>query len=619
MEKLKYTIQPDHSADESFQIVTDGLQPNTIYYIDQTFFEGMAPIYNKDVTRFVVSLQGLVNRDYGKTHQSLIYLDVTESDKFWLDYTMSENKSFHGMALLPVKNIDAFMELFAPQIAQCGIIWWDQSVPATANVAATVCGLEGPLPVRYTDEADSFAAYLQQKGIAVKQSLVGMFGKNGSVYQNGFVSCGSAKNDAYRWAYDQYFHRCSSRYIAYILDGAGCVPGTVFEKNAPDSAYNCLYNHDYYLTRRCFFFDLTCVDVERPCDDPDQPLGCDLETLKMIFKGRYDRAEGAFGQILGFPPWWVKYTASRGMGSLVATTVEWIYVALVTAYNLAKEADAAHPCTMSNASFYCQYQSNFERYQNPRPKEKKVFNNKTKYFTFYGGDYDSAAWLKQHVKNFWNDPVRGTLPINWAFNPNLSERAPMVFDYIHEEMTDNDFFSAGDTGAGYVIPAALYESCSLRELPDGSQKWAEHCAYYYDKFDLDNTGFIINGHYPMTTEIMKTFAQFSPVGNFHNCANTTMASYNGVPFIYLHNGVSGKPHAYENSAKAMYNHIFGRMKDYNFAGFRYVCDSPSDVKRLVDRFLEYAKEQNPEYDYQYVDTYTFFDLVRQSGQCEQGL
>ena len=270
MEKLKYTIQPDHSADESFQIVTDGLQPNTIYYIDQTFFEGMAPIYNKDVTRFVVSLQGLVNRDYGKTHQSLIYLDVTESDKFWLDYTMSENKSFHGMALLPVKNIDEFTELFAPQIAQCGIIWWDQSVPATANVAATVCGLEGPLPVRYTDEADSFAAYLQQKGVAVKQSLVGMFGKDGSVYQNGFVSCGSAKNDAYRWAYDNYFHRCSSRYIAYILDGAGCVPGTVFEKNAPDSAYNCLYNHDYYLTRRCFFFDLTCVDVERPCDDPDQ-------------------------------------------------------------------------------------------------------------------------------------------------------------------------------------------------------------------------------------------------------------------------------------------------------------------------------------------------------------
>ena len=244
---------------------------------------------------------------------------------------------------------------------------------------------------------------------------------------------------------------------------------------------------------------------------------------------------------------------------------------------------------------------------------------RTKYVTFYGGDYDSAAWLKLHVMNFWQDPARGTLPINWAFNPNLSERAPMVFDYIHENLTDNDFFSAGDTGAGYVIPAALYESCSLRELPDGSKAWAEHCAYYYDKFDLDNTGFIINGHYPMTTEIMKTFSEFSPVGNFHNCPATLMASYNGVPFVYLHNGVSGKINSYEGSAQAMYNHIFGRMKDYNFAGFRNVCDSPSDTKRLVERFLEYAKEKNPDYDYEYVDTYTFFDLLHQSGQCKEGL
>ncbi len=609
----------DHSADESRQIRPEGLLNNTIYYVDQSFFQEMESIYCKDVTRFVVSLQGLVNRDYQKNHTSLIYLNVTQSDQFWLDYVTGENKTFHGMELLTVNNMEHLFQLFAPQIQDLGVIYWDPSVPATANVAATICGLEGPLPVRYDEAEGSLAVWLQQKGVAVKQSLVGMFGPNGRVYEQGFVSCGSAKNDAYRWAYDQYFHRCSSRYIAYILDGAGCVAGSKFEQFAPDPAMNCLYNHDYYLARRCFFFDLTCIDIERPCDDPEQPLGCDLETLKMIFKGRYDRAGGAFGQILGFPPWWVKYTSSRGMGSLWATTVEWIYVTLVTAYNLAKEADAAHPCTMSNASFYCRYQSSFERYHNPRPKEKKIFRSKTKYFTFYGGDYDSAAWLKQHVANFWQDPVRGTLPINWAFNPNLSERAPMVFDYIHEFGSDNDYFSAGDTGAGYVIPAGLYESCPLRELPDGSEAWADYCQYYYDKFDLDTTGFIINGHYPMTKEIMKTFSRFSPVGNFHNCANTTMASYNGVPFVYLHNGVSGKPNSYENSAKAMYNHIFGRMKDYNFAGFRYVCDSPSDVKRLVDRFMEYAKEQNPDYDYEYVDTYTFFDLIRQSGQGEEEL
>ncbi len=620
MDQKNFVMTVDRSADQSWQICADGLAENTIYYIDSSFFEGMEPIYDKDVNRLVVSLQGLINRDHQKVHTALVYLDVTVSDAFWLEYVTGEGKTFHGMTVRKIRSFDEFLTVFAPQLQQCGLIYWDQNVPATANVAATICGLEGVLPVRFDPSENSVAGRLKAAGIPVKQSLVGMFGKGGSVYADGFQTCGSAKNDAYRWALKKYFHRCSSRYVAYVLDGAGCVAGSKFEQHAPTPAYNCLYNHDYYLARRCFFFDLTCVDGERPCDDPEQPLGCDLETLKMIFKARYHRADGAFGQILGFPPWWVKYTSARGgMGSLRATTVEWIYVALVTAYNLAKEADAAHPCTMSNASFYCQYKSIFDGYKNPRPKEKKTFNSRTKYFTFYGGDYDSAAWLKQHVAAFWQDPARGTLPINWAFNPNLSERAPMVFDYIHEFISDNDFFSAGDTGAGYVIPAALYESCSIRELPDGSEKWAEYCRYYYDKFDLDNTGFIINGHYPMTKEIMKTFASFSPVGNFHNCGNTTMASYNGVPFVYLHNGVSGKPNSCENSTKAMYNHIFGRMKDYNFAGFRYVCDSPSDVKRLVDSFLKYAKEQNPDYDYEYVDTYTFFDLLKQSGQCEQEL
>ncbi len=610
-----FVMTKDQSADLSFTVSGQGLSDNTIYYVERCVSDSIKGIYAKDVMRLAISLQGLINRCYGNTHHSLIYFDVTQSDDFWFDYITSQGKTFHQMNVVRIDTLEGFLDLVLPLIKECGLIEWDGNVPATSNVALTICGLDGYLPIRKDEDPDSFYSLLLAKGVEVKQSLVGMFGEGGSAYGDDFVTCQSAKNDAYRWAYKHYFHRCSSRYIAYILDGAACVPGSRFESIAHTPGLNCIFNYDYYLTRGCFFFDLTCIDIERPCDDPDQPLGTDLETLKMILQGRYDRANGAFGQILGFPPWWVKYTVSRGMGSVKGPAVEWIYVSLITAYNLAKEADAAHPCTMSNASVYCQYQSVFESYKNPRPKTKKVFNKKTKYFTFYGGDYDSAAWLKQWVAEFWKDQARTTLPIHWAFNPNLSERAPMVFDYIHEYVSDNDFFTAGDTGAGYVIPAALYENCSLRHLPDGSEDWAAYCKYYYNKFDLDITGFIINGHYPLTREIMKTFAEISPVGNFHNCGNSTMAQYNGVPFVYLHNGVSGKPQSVERCAKAMHSHIFNRMKDYNFSAYRYVCDSPSDTKRLVEAFLAYAKEQNPEYDYEYVDVYTFFDLLEQSGQC----
>ena len=111
-----------------------------------------------------------------------------------------------------------------------------------------------------------------------KQSLVGLFGKDGSVD----MGSGSAKCDAYLWAMDKYFDRCSSRYIAYILDGASCSRNNpCFHPENPSNVFeNCIYNHDYYIARRCFFFDLTVYDKEAPIDDPNQPLGTDRETSK---------------------------------------------------------------------------------------------------------------------------------------------------------------------------------------------------------------------------------------------------------------------------------------------------------------------------------------------------
>lgn len=50
--------------------------------------------------------------------------------------------------------------------------------------------------------------------------------------------------------------------------------------------------------------------------------------------------------------------------------------------------------------------------------------------------------------------------------------------------------------------------------------------------------------------------------------------------------------------------------------YRTVCDSPDQTKELVERFIAYAKEHSPEYEYKYVDIHTFFDLVLQSGQGE---
>jgi len=45
--------------------------------------------------------------------------------------------------------------------------------------------------------------------------------------------------------------------------------------------------------------------------------------------------------------------------------------------------------------------------------------------------------------------------MGWAFNPNLSLRFPIMFPYVYNTRTGNDFFIAGDSGAGYVNPTQL--------------------------------------------------------------------------------------------------------------------------------------------------------------------
>ena len=295
--------------------------------------------------------------------------------------------------------------------------------------------------------------------------------------------------------------------------------------------------------------------------------------------------------------------------------LEWDCVCLGSAFNLAKEADAAHPCSMPNASAYCNYKSHVKEYRWPRPKERLKFDKNTKYFTIYGGDYDSAAWLRNHVCNFFShENARGSLPINWAFNPNLSERAPMVFDYVYENMTDNDFFVAGDSGAGYVIPYGLTAECDYRENPPAIFEWAEYSKPYYERFDYDITGFIINGNETVTNEIMAAFNRISPKGSFHNSLKRPLTVYNGTPYLHLQNEVSGKPDRIEASLPVMYEYMSDYMGKFNFSGYRTVCDSPDETKQLVERFIAYAKEHDPRFEYKYVDIHTFFDLVLQSGQ-----
>lgn len=627
---LNGAYEKDVTADTSCSVDVSSLTAGTIYRV------ASAVVNDTDRARLIYSLQGLINRDFGmdEHHSVLVYVTKDTSDVGWLteitaDGTIMQmadpEKEQLGLTAVRINTWEAFLQHFEQVIASCGLILWDGNVPATANAAATICGLDGYLPVLAQSPLHTELASL---GIPVKQTLVGRFenGKRGQpLADSTLISTGSAKNDTYLWMLENYFPRCTTTHIAYVQDGAVAIKGYEAYPDHPTALLggsNHLANHDYYIARRCFFFDLAVNPNEAACDDPAQKngqadIGLDNDTMCKILQARYDRAKGAFGQFLGFVPWWSKYTTHGGQGSIAPTWVEWLLAETVSCYNLAKDADVANT---ANHSVYYKYVPRHKTYKNNAPKTKTVFDPDVSYYTLYLGDYDSSAWVKDYVYSMWmqrgGDKNRGQLPLMWGYNPNLSHRIPMVFDYVYENKTDLDFFVCGNSGAGYVMPSALVADYQMpligKARPtgngDATDAWADYCNAFYKRFDLDITGFIINSSVlTVEPQVARCYNRFSPVGSLTNMTQTMLGVYEGTPYVYCQNGVD-----VNTSPSVLYSHLTDRMRGYNFAAYRTVLATPTNIKQIVSRFDAYAAEKGV--TTQYVDPYTFFDLIRQSEQ-----
>lgn len=614
-ENYSYTV--DASADCSFSVTNEGLLDNTIYTLN------FLPHIGSDLKRLVYSVQGLVNREFNpeKNRTSMIYITGGATNDFWLDFCQSkENSVFYNKQKIKITSIEEFFDTFHFQFEQCGYVLWDNKVPATSNAATTICGLDGYIPVRQGSEAETF---LKERGIEEKMSLCGMFTGEGNIPGSDTPSTNSSKCDTYIWMLENYMDRCSSKYIAYTVDGAPITPDSIFF-HMRQSPANCLENHDFYIARRCFCFDLSPAKDEFPCDDPNQPLGTDYATLCKIFSARFKRANGDFGQIFGFPPWWLKYNTDTTFpdgsptGKRDAVWNEWLFSEIITCYNLAKEADAAHPSSMANGSFYYKYRFCRSDFKNHHKKEDIKFDPNVHYFTVYMGDYDSSAWLKHHIPILFKDDMLGRVSLMWGFNPNLSHRVPCVYEYIYDNISELDCVCAGDSGAGYVMPSGLIENNFMKfmaerrpaENGDGRDKWAEYCREFYEFFDIDITGFIINAWNPTEPEILELFSRFSKGGCFYNNGNDNeLSMYNGVPFMAASAGFTDG-----TNFESAYDLIIRKM-DCNFAAYRTVCASPTFISDCINKFESYAAARGKKV--KYVDVNTLFELIKQSGQAKE--
>jgi hypothetical protein len=221
------------------------------------------------------------------------------------------------------------------------------------------------------------------------------------------------------------------------------------------------------------------------------------------------------------------------------------------------------------------------------------------FVSFYVGDYDSAAWLYRRMPDIWSDPARGTVPLGWAFNPNLADRMAPAMAWVRKTKTLNDFFVAGDSGAGYLNPGHLQEPRRFSGLPSGVRAWTEHCRRHYARWDLSLTGFIIDGFAPaMNDEVKDAYALFSPAGIAAQKV-PERGLHKGMPVLRMNLDLDGPP---EKAAERVLGAIKPRKPDFQI--FRTILWKPSAHKMLFDAI----RAKNP--DAEIVDPYTLFLLLK---------
>lgn len=560
------------------------------------------------------TLQGIVNRKSPRLYFFFIENAGINVDHYWWDKYRKPGKWLHGSDTVMYSDLLQVISAFRQDFK--GAVVYDPRVAATSNVASSVSGAENLIAVRYDLSPGSLYSRLILQGpkIPVKRWLLkpdgtSMFTGKGTVPGTNRTSSGSAKNDAYLWFIENYVKtgRCNTAYGAYYLDQQWMEKPTATRIN-----HHTLSNHDFFVSKNAFFYDLSPWGDEKATDDPGQPMGADLNTLKefLLLAYQHNGAGKQFTYLGGFPPWAYKYTQhSAGRHEDVET--EWEYSRIISAYNAFKDADAIGFGALANASFWQHYPLKKEYKQDwvteAQLKARGYLDNggklqlgKKNYYIFYVGDYDASSWLSQTTPEIWDSPDRGKVPMMWCISPVLAQRVPMAMEYRRETASPNDYFAAADNGAGYLMPGMLQSPRAISGLPDAVDQWANHNLPWYKQWGLSITGFVIDGQAPaMNSKGLDAYAKFSPNGVVPQ----------KVPLMSLHGNMpvlrAGEDVNQDDPAGAA-RIIVGQFRKRNvpFHWFRNILKVPSWHVKVAEE----VKKLDP--DAVLLDAPAFFELYR---------
>lgn len=573
-----------------------------------------------DEVLLATCLQGLVNRQQPR----LFVRYNAASDDFWFG-KMTEPGEW--MANRQVTRIQSIAELLAkfPGVGR-GLVVWDERVPATSNIAATVAGVDDLLAVRFDEAAGSLYRELTSGSApwkVVRRLLAddgsALFTGRGTIPQTARPSSGSAKNDAYLWLLENYVKpgKTNPRALGYYIDGfwLKCSQAAELENHT-------LNNLDYLIANRAAILDLNVWEDEATVDDPGQPPGTDLKTLREILMAcATNTGQKEMIAVHGFVSWAHKYTdvVAQGWhagGKHEPVPTEWKWVAVLAAYNAYTEPDALGYSSFPNGSFYSRYPLPTVVAQDASPTREKLIRSgvldqkgrllPVNYYAHYQGDYDCPAWVYMHFPGVLADPARGTLPLSWASNPTVGERFTFGMSYIRRHAMPGEVFVAGE-GAGYLNPSLLEAPRPVPGLRDALDVWAAHSKKWYQQWDINVTGFNIDGNArEMDDRAYAAYQGFSPGGLGSLRAAKPFGVRKNLPFIQMATDLPGAQNSADPAETARIVNSFFDPDGPNFVAFRSILQLPSYYADIQTRLQQPGNLPN-----KLVDLPTLFWLIRE--------
>ena len=164
--------------------------PTVIYRYNLSYATTLAMDDAYEHTLLLGTLSGLVNRDTPR-----LFVSWTDADTYWLQFLTRPGQWLANATFvdIPTGNLSALVTPFLGQLQ--GVVLFDPHVPATSNVASTVAGVDGLLPVCFRPNTSSIHSPSTHSSThSVYDQLVGasepnIMNENGAFAPSGFDVC----------------------------------------------------------------------------------------------------------------------------------------------------------------------------------------------------------------------------------------------------------------------------------------------------------------------------------------------------------------------------------------------------------------------------------------------